>query len=67
LSVAVSFAEILDDFRGAGARLAEGDPAVLPERELLALQEYLDIAVARRSFSMQCPIASSAAASPAVS
>jgi hypothetical protein len=47
LSVAVSFTEILDHFRGAGARLPEGDPAVLPERELLALQEYLDIAVYR--------------------
>src|SRR5439155_10061540 len=34
-------AEVLDDVGGAGARLAERDPAVLAQRELLALQHDL--------------------------
>src|SRR5205807_2848554 len=42
-----SFAEILDDFRRSGARLAEGDPAVLPEGELLPPQEQLGISLDR--------------------
>src|SRR5205807_9192302 len=41
------FAEILDDFRRAGARLAEADPAVLPESELLAPQEQFGVPLDR--------------------
>src|SRR5207247_8750630 len=39
--------ELLDALAGARARLAEGDPAVLAQRELLALQEHLAVALGR--------------------
>jgi hypothetical protein len=47
LAVAFSTAEILRDFFRLCARLAEGDPSVLREHQLLALQQDLGTALGR--------------------